>query len=353
MVRNGVPSVIAKGPLPGLIQTAFRAELYSVVTALELAAVNGACLWIRSDNLAVVKGVSRLEKGGRVKINALNSDLWARCRYVLQQGHAKVKIEHIRAHQDPLSSCHAKWNQLADHTAVLANRDRPCEFWDVLARHSGATHRIRIVCRAIQEVQLRISRKVFETKPIVEAETTFGPCQVEVPSAQDWVFEDDLPMGVIAQYGSVFIAHVRRWLEQVKAELSDLSEQPRWVASHQLYVDFQKSTGHHGPIFKNGRWQMHQQSKVAPVNFKVRCRWFIKVVSDIFHHWGNELVRNYTKPDSTMLLLHTGCIVVRWPQRRLDLIDEWFASVLRSPATRNGTALESLPHAMRDFRMVA
>ena len=55
--------VLAAGPLPGLHQTAFRAELYAVVVALEWASAQACEVQIWSDCQAVVDGVRRIKAG--------------------------------------------------------------------------------------------------------------------------------------------------------------------------------------------------------------------------------------------------------------------------------------------------
>lgn len=155
------------------------------------------------------------------------------------------------------------------------------------------------------------------------------------------------------QYDSQFVTKVYDWLQVVHDEVSSAPPEPlRWVSSHQLYIDFQKFSGDVGPIFRDGRWQFHTaHAQLFPIRFKLRSRWFTRVVTDLltyWAHWGSVLVREYTRPVSSMLCLHTGCIVVQWPIRRLDLIDHWLAVHLKGPATRNGHVLDSLPAAQRD-----
>lgn len=346
--------IIAKGVLPGLLQTVFRAELYAVVVALEIASLNGAKLFIRCDNVGVVKGVRRLLRGGRIRVNSPNADLWQRCLTVLDQHSEMCYIEHVQSHQEtsPGDRGHGYFNGIADKTAVLANHDRGNDFWIFHRRHVNATTRMRDICREVQRVQLDVSRQAFCTgsdthEVVVEAPQVFEtPC----PPAPAWNVEDTPPVGVHRKYSSVFVNMVVNWVRHVQHELSDVPAMDAfWVSSFQLYVDFMKYGGHCGPVYSAEGWITNGTFDAAvPYNFRVRCRWFTRVVTEILASVGNTLVRSYTRPRSTVLCLHTGCFALSWPQRRLDAVDAWFASLLKGTATRAGHIMATLPPARQD-----
>eukprot|EP00438_Fugacium_kawagutii_P018206 Skav230728 [mRNA] locus=scaffold401:270970:281509:+ [translate_table: standard] len=356
VARGPCPLILAAGVLPGLRQTAFRAELYAVVIAVELASITGSGLRLRCDNEGVVKGLRRILLGMRPKINAPNSDLWKRIVAVVDRRClCSLEIMHVAAHQAAAAGDEQVWyNNLADKTAVHANRHRGDAFHTFFAEHVTATARMRTISRQVQQVQLQVSRHVFQTA-CPEEETEEAPVELPPnvpPPAAMWVIGDALPAGVCRQYGSAFIDLVSSWLRHVQIEVDRAPDSgQRWVASYQLFIDFQKYSGHPGPIFSEGSWVTNgPHMSMTPYSFKTRCRWFTRVLTDLLTKWGTELVRLYTRPWSTILCLHTGCLVVAWPQWRLDAIDHWLSGILNAPATRAGHVLASIPVAPQDGR---
>eukprot|EP00438_Fugacium_kawagutii_P016564 Skav227392 [mRNA] locus=scaffold3215:106803:116693:+ [translate_table: standard] len=354
---GGQPIVLAKGVLPGLIQTSFRAELYAVVICVELATVSQTSVQVVCDNEAVVKGFRRLRQGGMVRPNMPNADLWRRLQAVLDP--QRHDIEHIRSHQPhgDDSTCDAWLNDYADRTAIRANLDRSAEVWRLHAAHVEAVQQTRNMCRQVQRVLLRISQAVLTGDRLGDEVVDQPPspepvCDDDSPF-EPWCWQGLLPPGLL-QYGARYVQVVQTWLTHVfQGEmLCTDGVCPQWISSYQLYLDFQLSMGHCGPRFLDGRWEMFSPlSAIAPISFKVRCRWWTRVLATILREFGSTLVRAYTKPVSDMLFLHTGCFRVVWPQWRLQVIDEWFGSHLRLPATRAGGALLNLPCATLDRRM--
>eukprot|EP00438_Fugacium_kawagutii_P012001 Skav213762 [mRNA] locus=scaffold3859:178163:189230:+ [translate_table: standard] len=354
--------IIAQGVLPGLLQSAFRAELYAVMIVLEVAAVNHAAVHIYTDNRAVVKGIQRLLRGGRVRPNSPHSDLWLRCFRALQwwQG-TSLNIEHVRAHQDRCGGdidCHGRANSFADRTAVRANLNRNHAFWDFHSHHVQQVHWCRRVSRSVQRALLSVSREVFKTEMVAQSDDVSPPdeppCQAkQVPSVEFWHTDGELPFKIRTAYGDAFIGRVAAWLGAIRTELALCEEVlPRWVSTFQLYVDFQKACGR-GPIRVDGRWDTSETGfPLSPFDFKIHCRWFSRVVHALLKAWGNEVVKEYTRPDSVVLSLHTSCFAVPWPQRRIQAVDHFFSAVLTGAATRDGRTLCQVPPAPLDAGFV-
>eukprot|EP00438_Fugacium_kawagutii_P015342 Skav202560 [mRNA] locus=scaffold2177:32411:37070:+ [translate_table: standard] len=348
-------TVVASDVLPGLIQTAFRAELYAVTLVCEIGCLNEACVYIYCDNKAVVRGLQRLLRGGRCKPNSPNYDLWHRCEVALKRGGGNFHIQHVLAHRvltdNSPEAFLIQGNRFADQNAQRTNFQRDARFWTFYQRHTHQVHQIRETCRQIQAVQLRVSRRVFldTAEPVDEPEPPMP--STPVLSATPWVVGDSLPVKLRMMYGADYIQHVATWLTQVEQErhASAAVCPQQWVSAFQLFVDFQMSQGHPGPIYHHGRWDTNMAfARLVPYDFKVRTRWWTRVFVDIMTHWGNTLVRAYTNPASLVIMVHAGSFVVSWPQRRLDYIDRWFSSHLKSTATRAGHALKGLPSVGRD-----
>lgn len=137
-----VHGILAAAPLPGLVLTAFRAELYALAYALHQGAIQQRSVRIWSDCLGVVNRFTLLTKGvKRLKPTTPNADLWA---WVLQSvehlGLHRIQVCKTEAHKSiqeatTRSMLWRYWNNAAANRAArVANVNRPCEFWELWER---------------------------------------------------------------------------------------------------------------------------------------------------------------------------------------------------------------------------
>ena len=136
--------ILDRGPLPGLLQSAVRAEIFAVARALQMVEMHEGEVMLWSDCDAVVKKLRRLLAGHTVAINSTHADLCASIARSLRRRQARAGITKVAAHQDPLAAQTAleewcfRYNHLADKHAVQACMERSEEFWELYARHCGA-----------------------------------------------------------------------------------------------------------------------------------------------------------------------------------------------------------------------
>ena len=347
--------VVASGVLPGLIQNAFRAELFACKVALAWAVKFqvGIRLWV--DCLSVVRKFQRLQREmRRPKVNSRHSDLWCEVFDLLcQLGTVPVSISKVDAHVQP-DSCgdaQAKWcaihNAHADRIAALANHGRPPEFWAFHTAHVANTHATRDVSRRLQAVQLSVSRLVVQRERRDPEDDTVQqlPAKRPQPADPEWAPLPDIPAvasAIDCKYGGELSSDLRYWFWAH----ANAAARPCWVSLYQLYIDFMGFYGYGGPINVNHRWvdvRSAPEIDVVPFHFKKRCSWWSCAFRAIMKAGGAQLASAFCRPNSYMLCVHTTCFWVPWPSERLQVIDKWLASHLPHPATRNGDSLVHLP----------
>ena len=355
---------IAKGPLPGILQSSFRAELYALIVALEIARAASRPCFLWTDCAAARKLLLGLLQGRGNPQNHAHSDLVSRLSVLVKQCQV-CDITHVHSHvadtaDSPLESWAATFNDHADASAKAANFPRNPEFQAFQSHHASAVDLVQNVSRAVQLVQLRVSKLALaasdkakqNTEEVVPIEPGFSvarPQWIPLPPLQE------LPIGAIRWYGLNMVRLIASWfwgvLEHEQAGLST------WVSQFQLYIDFQLATGHCGPIHdtRANRWLDRGDDPLVQLrndSFKVRTRWFAKVLKEILRHLKIVTVPvGFQRPASLFLNLHCSCIGVPWPQQRLEKIDQWLHRHLTRPASREGHALLALPHAERDASM--
>ena len=124
-------TALACGVVPGLLQSAPRAELCAMKAAARWAIFTRRPCIVWSDALNVVEGVHALQEG-RPRPSAADSDLWAELAALLEQlPQAKFLVHHTPSHLDtgltdsPFEDWLAAHNGHADTLAGLANHNRP------------------------------------------------------------------------------------------------------------------------------------------------------------------------------------------------------------------------------------
>ena len=339
--------VVDQGHLPGLLQSAYRAEIYAVIRAVQCIKHYQlpACLW--TDCEGVVTKVRRLLQGNVPRPNSANSDLWM-CLYnaLLDLGDCPVSITHVAAHRfgqelSPLEEWCFLHNQWADRTAVRMNFARSPDFWALFSKHTNQVSAAKEISTQVQRVILSVSKAavhVAELDPMSEREPEVLP-----DAARFWTgmpAEVSLADDAFRWYSAANVTQIFRWFCQT---VRDSTHSAVWISQAQLYLDFQLSTGSVGlPCFS-----------LAASPFRTRVRWFVKVLKEILRKSGVQFQYMYGLPESMALKFHTGTLALPWPPDRLQMIDRWILHHLPNGVRRVSSTLDALPLAVRDGRFPA
>ena len=348
--------VLDYGPLPGILQSAYRAEVYAVLRALMMCRSHKARVFLWTDCNAVVVRLRRLLKGGSTRPNCAHADLWIAIEECLQDCAGEVRVTKVAAHQSsnqvtgPLEEWAAHHNHLADRAAVAAQHQRPQIFLHFYAEHVNATCACQELSRTVQKVLLAISKAVVRdqdhSEDVERAELCVSP---PIPgSAVAPLPPFHVPQAAVRWYGDKMVRLVLSWYWQT---LHGSAHPVIWVSKFQLYIDFMLS-GECGPL-KIHQWQLgvsRPEIDLLNIPFQTRTRWFSKVLTVSLRHHGVGFHYAYCRPESQCFQLHTGCLAVAWPPARIAAIDEWVFSFCPYGVTRTSKALNSLPCADADSR---
>ena len=345
--------ILAAGVLPGLLQSAVRAEIYAILKALQLVVDHPGIVMLWSDCDAVVRRVRKLLEGQKVKVNASHSDLWNEIQHCLALRAGETQITRVAAHQTEQKNgtVFSEWcfrhNELADKQAVRANLSRPAVFWQLFHTHAQAVDSVRWFNREIQAFLLAVSREVVQMDQPAFVQTAMEPEDLGMP-CPDWHSLPTLsiPSLAVRWYGDRLVRLILSWFWQ---GVDAVDSPPCWILHFQLYIDYMCSTGHPGPIHLT-RWcdgEELSHLQLRGLAFRQRSRWFVKVLKQSLKHLGVVLAANYGRPKSHMVQMFTGCLAIPWPQSRLDLIDQWMYSHAESTFKRQTKAIDSLPFAAR------
>ena len=350
--------VVDLGPLPGLIQSSYRAEIYAVWRALVAARKHQGSVHIWTDCKAVLVRTRRLLRGGELRVNGAHYDLWCCVSEALHEFRpGQVCITKVKAHQGicqantPLEEWCFWHNQVADQAASRAQWDRPVDFWKFYELHVSTTLACQSISRQVQQVLLAISQDVVREDEDIDAVPREDLC-VSPPTPTDaWVHlpQFSVPQAAVRWYGDRMVRTILSWFWFA---VSGRDHPVIWVSQWQLYLDYMLC-GESGPLHLQG-WQNGTdcpEVDLLAISFHVRARWLAKVLKESLRHLQLKCVYRFCRPASEALMLHTGCLALPWDPARLRVVDEWFFSQCPAGVRRTSKVMQSLPVAARDERL--
>lgn len=343
--------IVESGPLPGLLQSAVRAEVFAALRAIEFAVASHAMVTVWTDSDAVVKRLSRILAGSQVNIGSSHSDLWTRIACIVQSHPGQIAVAKVAAHRpvhsaiSPAEEWSFRHNATADREAVAANLRRQEVFWQLFHRHTQALAYVESINHVVHSVLLQVSQEVVREQTAAET-----PNELDRPSsailplpAWNGLKPFALPGAAIRWYGEEVVRLILSWFWDV---LFTSNAPMVWISHQQLYADFMGSTGNPGPVKDKG-WK--DGAKVPHLalrgfTFRQRTRWFIKILKECLRHLGQSISFAVGLPESKMVCMHTGLFALPWPAQRLHAIDARMYACIPHTFQRQTKAIDALPY---------
>ena len=361
--KFGVQGILGSSYLPGLCQTAFRAELYALAYSLHQAAQVGAQIHIWSDCLGVVNVFHLLTKGKRhLKPTTSNGDLW---KWVLESvgrlGLDRIRICKVKAHQSiqSASSRYEVWqwwnNNAADRAARMSNSSRPPHFWQIWTAyateffHACRLHdQVVAVQMAVADYSINHGRTAEEDPPlpVVKVGRTF----TKFYDDQNW--RGDIPVELTRTYGiSLSRKLVHWWTTRIR---TPSQSELRWIPLTVLYVDFQLTYGCVGPV-KLGKGWVEPQTRpyldVGKYPHTTRLRWFRCFIASFLKHSQIRMAIETCKPQCESVQAFVPCASLGWDRACLSKAELWLHRHLKVLCNRDSKGLRNLPVVKADSSM--
>lgn len=361
--------IVQAGPLPGIIQSAFRAEVFAIHVAIRWGVIHRCFLRLWCDCLGVVDRLQHmLDTGTGVKPNIPHADLWNLIFDDLQiLGFHRVKVTKVPAHQllQQLDSEYEFWvalhNGLADRAARLANLCRSVDFWAVHQQQVRGTECFAEFGRWVSDTILAVSRAVVAHQVTRDAESLDQPeplnrqpdtIEADGGSFEPFTVVSPLPWKLTNTYGFNIVADIAGWFSQALGEAVQVNAQLHWISTYQLYLDYQLATGKPGPIYDK-KWidpGVRPDFRLRAIPFRKRCAWFTKVLKKLIAACGGTISVKVTRPFSVAFASHTACFWIPWHNDRLTWIEQWTSQRIPRSVDRDGKLCDGLPIPQRDGR---
>ncbi|CAE7399039.1 unnamed protein product [Symbiodinium sp. CCMP2592] len=324
------PVVLAAQPLPGLVQTSFRAELFAMLVALTFASRVSVPVRVWSDCGGVVSRTRSLLSGSPLVPGCSNHDLWQRIHVLCQTPGLSVTVlkvpshEDATLHDDPVDQWAVEMNAVADRVADEANRVRDDSFvasWQQLRDWIEAeTGRVRQVMKLHVEVAL-LATHTKAAKPERVAHVFTSP---DVPPLSlDVSLLDGSKL--YSKYGNGYVQSLLQWTRGLFGEASKPGARCRWIAVYQLFFSFVMQTRVVPPVYMttSKAWSSNPHVQVALVR---RVQGFGRQVRDLWQTAGAGWPSREGRPESALLLQRLCVLPLRVPDGFIEDIDRYFAS---------------------------
>ena len=183
---------LACGPVPGLLQTIARGELWAVISAARWHLQTRQAVRIWTDSLTVVRGAQHLLDTGGLGTIKENLDLWAILADIFQQADpGGILIAHVPSHLDP-AQCDsdfeewaARGNHAADTLAVTTNQNRSQEVKEAHSRAQAWYQAMWRTATSLRAVYLAIAEHTGNRQPGVEDDEEIVEVVVPIPPCQE------------------------------------------------------------------------------------------------------------------------------------------------------------------------
>ncbi|CAE7525471.1 Pol [Symbiodinium sp. CCMP2592] len=316
------PITAAGAALPGVVQTAFRAEITAVIAAFQcmLQWQRPARIW--SDCAGVVRCVLRIQKGTfRCTPSKANFDLWNALQELARRVPPGWTVHKVAAHvattdRASMVDDWACWNnQAADREALRTNMDRPPSFWllwrEVCRDQALQTLRGRAVLHRLRAIA-RVA-----TQPEAKADNAVEEAPARVPALPD--LRLPLPRA-LERYGAPFVLALHAWLgSKIRRDCPG-----RWIPFLHLYLLFEHQVGIVPPVFdKTTRtWKTSRRGdfSVGLLDLPERVRLFRQQVRALIAQVGGFLQAAEVRPFSATLLVKLPSVYIPWSQEEFDLL---------------------------------
>lgn len=346
---------VAAQALPGLIQSAYRAELFALTVAVRFALHARCGIRVWTDCQSVIDVFcAHVRDRLPVRANSKHCDLLC----LLQQlcadlGPGLIEVLKVPAHL-PTGQCSndlERWlvmgNDLADKTAKQANLNRPAPVW----RLREALAEQLSVCR-FQADHARahlVAVGKFWSSSVSQPRDVLPPAHKPVRVGRQmptlvWNMPAELVL-VGRVFGRTFGVHLAdclaRWISRIRDRAAPL----RWVSFLQLFISFQKMEGPVHVYKSGGDWHLETGDLARlgnHVSLGLRVKWFRLMFQQYLRDCRVQFCTATVRPFSQWISCFRGSIGFGLSQSIFDQVEGYLASQLREPAIGSGKVLDQL-----------
>ena len=313
----GFPSTscpLSDGLVPGLLQSAYRAELCAMISALLFCVSVQRRVFIWSDCLGVVGRVRRFLEGSWVPSQrARHADLW---RVLLP--HQEVLAQFctvckVTSHLDPDQevTCGDEWcayfDNVVDVAADRAQNVRSEAFWDAWRRLGQEWERERFVASEVVALHVRVGHLATRSR------VNRGDMPLQHLPLPDWTGSLGTLPEADFRFLALYVRDITAWGALINAEGAPV----RWISSIQLFFSF-CIRFRRPPIFHCKQWRSLdaiRNGHLVQVSTPSWIQFFLRHIRDFVRKGQGTWALKECRPHSAALCIKVSSIPLRFDEQ--------------------------------------
>ena len=343
-------------PLPGILQSAYRAELQALVTALAIVARFQSWARIWTDCSSVIRAYQKYVLD-RVPVNpnSKHSDLLKQMvAHADEVSPARLAFLKVPAHADKsqYTSELDQWllagNRTADACAGAANIARGEAAWRLWESFAHQTTQHREEADAVRAHIVQVAKLWAAADEVTCRPSTPGVPGVTKRSARlpplKFVLGAPVTLHGLTfrkSFGADLASAMVDWISCIRSDVAEI----RWISYMHLYISFQWKVGPIAVTRRNGSWSVSRGSCAGLANhirLGTRIKWFRLMCQQFLKDAKAEYVTSTTRPYSQWICCFRGCIGFPMAHSEFVLVEEFLQKSLGSPATGQGKSLDAV-----------
>ena len=313
------PLLLSDGLVPGLLQSAFRAELCATVSALLFCVLVQRRVWVWSDCLGVVRRVRRFLEGSWVPgERSRHFDLW---KILLPHQETLAKFSSVCKVVSPQEpdlelSMGDEWcahfNNLVDVSAARAQNSRGEEFWATRSQLCREWEREHFVASEIVALHVRVGHLATRSRV---SRTDMVLQHLPLP---DWTgslgtLSDADSRFLARKYGERYVQDLTTWAALLNVEGAPV----RWISSIQLFFSFCLRF-RRPPVFRGNRWRdldTLENGRLVHIPTPSWVHFFLRHVRDYANKARSTWRLRECRPHSTALCIKVSSVPLRFDEQ--------------------------------------
>ena len=332
----GDPFPLSDGLVPGLLQSAFRAELCAMVSALLFCAEVRRKVYIWSDCLGVVRKVRRFLEGSWVPgERTRHADLWKILIPHQETLAAFCSVCKVTAHLEPEHQlgvgdewC-AYFNNLVDRAAERAQTARDMDFWNAWTRLCQSWEQERFVAGEVIALHVRVGHLATRSR-VDRTHTDLQPLPPPDWTGTLGVLSEAGAHALARRYGQSYVRDLVEW----SVFLVDANAPVRWISSVQLFFSFCLRY-RRPPVFRDKAWRdldSVRNGHLVQVPTSSWVRYFLRHLRDLAGRGGGSWRLQECRPHSATLCVKLSSLPLRFNQALWDETEAFLSRNLPNQA---------------------
>ena len=319
---------ISSGLVPGLVQTAVRAEIIAAISACSFAHHHQRPVTLCLDNDLVYRRICKFKsRECHIKINQKDADLWFDLHHYVRMLGPKLELvvkvvshQKINTDMDDADKWVFRGNSAADHLTSCVEYEYP-HVRRVWQQVQADLRSVNLFRETVHATIVQVGQQaVRQPRPEYPMDAPERPARF---TAEDLVMvpEMTLPEEVPLRYRATNLEQIVMWWNEV----TQSGSKEQVVSWFQLVALYEHMTQDLGVIYQGSSKRWYAVEKGKHRNFVLRANSFSRYIQGLYSLKETPIRVLHIKPNSSAICFWTQCVVCKLGSGFLQKADDILA----------------------------